>query len=170
MKANIQYFLHHLIVQDYILFGVAFVLFVLFLILALVLRRSLFASLLFLFLSFTSLLGLPTFGYKTMHTYLFAHKIDITTLKALEFTNALIIKGELSNESKRNFKECKIEVGLYKVANNALLDMLYPLNPFKKQSIIELDIDRNSTVEYKIVVENFNYNKDYNVSVKAACQ
>lgn len=170
MKEDLQYFLHHLIVQDYILFGVALTLFVLMLVLTLLLRRSLLASMLFLLLSFASLFAIPTLGYSAMHNYLFAHKVEINKIKALEFTNALIIKGQISNESKRNFSTCKISVGVYKVAHNALLDALYPLNPFKKQSIITSGIDKNSTIEYKVVVDNFNYQKDYNASVKAACQ
>ena len=169
MKANLQYFIQHLIVQDYILFALAFILFLLFIILALVLKRSMIISLILIFLAFGSLFGLPTLGYSAMHNFLFANKTTISTIKALEFTNILVIKGELNNESKRNFKECKIQASVYKIAHNALLDTLYPLNPFKKTSIIELNIDKNSTRAYKLIVENFNYKKDYNVSIKANC-
>jgi len=171
MKTKIANFIHNLLVYDYILFGVVIALFILFLILAVVLHKKTLVSVVLVLLSFVILLLGPTLGYKILHNYLFKTTHTIEEVKALEFSQALIVKGTLSNDSQRALHKCKVTAQVYKVANNAVLDMLYPLNPFKKTSIVLPDVlEKNSTVAYKIIVEPFTYTKDYNVSLGVNCQ
>lgn len=170
MNQKITAFIDGLILQDYILFGGSVLLFFLLLVLAIVLRRKMGAALLLIFLAFGALTLGPSLGYVKMHDFLFSNDTAIREVKELEFTEALIVWGDLNNTSKRNFTACAITAKVYKVANNPLLDTLYPLNPFKKMTILTEEIGVGESRPFKIIVEPFTYSKEYNVSVGAECR
>jgi len=170
VKAKVSAFIEGLIPLDYVLFGTSFVLFILFIVIALLLRRRILLSLLFILLSFSSLIVAPTFGYIKLHEYLFKNSIKLTAQKKLTFTEALIVKGILKNESKKNFKSCKITASVYAVTKNKYKNYLKKLKPFKKMSIVEEGISVAQTRAFKIIVEPFSYSKDFNVSIGADCR
>mgnify|MGYP001809775414 CR=1 FL=1 len=86
MKAKIIDFIHHLIIYDYLLFGGIFVLFLLFLVLAIALRHKMILAVLFVIVAFSLLTVGSVVGYIQMHKYLFKNKIVLHEVKALEFT------------------------------------------------------------------------------------
>jgi hypothetical protein len=167
---KLQNFIDNLIIHDYLLFGGSFVLFILLLALAIILRRKLVLAILLILLSFSILLLGPTLGYIQLHAFLFSNKATVTEMKALEFTDALVVWGDLNNTSKRPFSSCSVTAGVFKVSGNALLDSIYPLNPFKKSTIIVEDIGVGASKPFKVIVEPFTYAKDYNVTVGAKCK
>lgn len=171
MKARIIDFIHHLIIYDYFLFGGIFVLFLLFLVLAIALRHKMAIAVTFVILAFGILTVGPIVGYIQLHHYLFKNKIILHKVQALEFTDALLIKGDINNTSKRPFTECSIYAGVYKVSHYRYLDQLYPYLPFKKGSIkIIKDIPPGESAPFKLFVEPFRYNKDFNITIKAECR
>jgi len=170
VNAKVSAFIEGLIPLDYVLFGISFVLFILFIVIGLLLRRSTLFSLLFILLSFSSLVLGPTLGYVKMHQYLFKNSLKLTSQKKLSFTEALIVKGVLTNESKKNFKSCKITASVYSVTKNKYKNYLKKLKPFKKMSIVEENIAKSQTRAFKIIVEPFSYSKDFNVSLGADCR
>ena len=162
LEEKISAFTNNLISYDYILFGSVFFLFVLFIILAIVLRRKTVLAIILIFLS--------TFGYIKMHQILFKNSTKLISQKKLSFTPAVVVNGTITNESKLNFKSCKITASAYKFSKNAIKKHIYPLKPFKKMSIIKENILKGETQEFKIIVEPFRYKKDYNISIKASCR
>ncbi len=170
MNFNVSVFLDELIIYDYILFGSTFVLFLLLVVLAIVLRRKMGLAVFLVFIAFLVLIITPTFGYIEMHNYLFKNSIEMTSQKRLSFTEALIVKGTLKNESKFDFKSCKITAMAYKVTGNEYKDYILKLKPIKKMSIVEEDIKKAQAIEFKIIVEPFTYSKDYNISVSGDCK
>jgi len=171
MKAKIIDFIHHLIIYDYFLFGGIFVLFILLLVLAIALRHKMALAVIFIILAFGVLTAGPVAGYIALHHYLFKNKIILHEVKALEFTEALLIKGDINNTSKRPFNECTLKVGVHKVSHNQYLDRVYPYIPFKKSSMkIEESIAPGASAPFKLFVEPFRYSKDYNITIKADCR
>lgn len=170
MKAKLTAFINELITYDYILFGSAFGLFILFIILGIVLRRKTVLAIFLILLSFTILLTGPTIGYIKMHDYIFKNSTEITSQKKLNFTQAVVVKGKITNESNRLFKSCKITASAVKVSNNELKNYIYSFKPFAKMSIMEQDIAVGETREIKIIIEPFTYSKDYNLSIGAKCK
>lgn len=171
MKAKIIDFIHQLILFDYLLFGGIFILFLLLLVLAIAIRKKLIIAIFFVVLAFGVLTLGPIVGYNQLHHYLFKNTIILHKVKALEFTDALLIKGEVNNTSKRPFKECSIYVGVYKVSHYRYLDRIYPYIPFKKGSlkIIE-NIPPGESAPFKLFVEPFRYAKDYNITIVGECK
>jgi len=170
MKEKITTFVNGLITYDYILFGSVFGVFLLLLIFAILLRNKLGLAVFILFLSFAVLILGPTLGYIKMHEYLFKNSVKLTSQKKLEFVNAIVVKGTLTNESKFDFKSCKITAKVYKVSKNELKNYIYQFKPLKKMSILEEAISKGSTINFKILVEPFTYSKDYNLSLGARCK
>ena len=170
MKEQITAFIQGLITYDYILFAGVFTIFILFIILSILFRKKLIFSLFFLILSFSVLFVGPTFGYSKMHQFLFKNSLKVISQKKLNFVKAIVVKGSLKNESKYDFKSCNITASVYKVSKNRLKSLIYSFKPLKKMTILEENILKDETREFKIIVEPFNYAKDYNISMSARCK
>ena len=169
-KDIITSFIDNLIKYDYILFGSVFLIFIILIIIGILLRRKIGLSIFIVFLAFLMLFITPIVGYIKMHEYLFKNSVELKSQKKLTFTNAIVVKGSLTNESKFNFKSCNISASAYKVTGNVVKDLIYPFKPLQKTSIIEYDILRGDTIDFKIIVEPFTYTKDYNISIGAKCK
>ena len=170
MREKLLAFIHGLILYDYILFGLSFVLFILFIVLALLLRKRLIAGLFFVLLGFATLTLGPTLGYIEMHKYLFKNSVKLISQKRLHFVQAVIVRGSITNESKFDFKTCKISAAVYKVTKNKYKNYLLKLKPFQKMSIVEHDLPKGQRREFRMVIEPFTYKKDYNISMRASCK
>jgi len=170
MKEKITTFIDGLIIYDYIFFGSVFLLFILFFIITILLRKRIVLAIFFLFLSITILTVGSIVGYIQMHKYLFKNKTVLISQKKLTFTKAIVVKGTITNESKFHFDSCKITANVYKVSSNPIKNFLFPFNPFKKMSILQEDIEKNQTKKFKIIVEPFTYSKDYNISLESECR
>jgi hypothetical protein len=170
MGSRFQNFVDSLISQDYMLFlGVLF-LFLLFIILAVVLRNRLKIAIFLVLIAFSIVVIGPTYGYMKMHEILFKNSIELISQKKLNFVEAVVVKGKISNSSKRDFKECKITASAYKVTSNKFKNYIYQLKPFQKMSIVTDSILQGETKEFKIIVEPFRYQKDYNISLEGDCK
>lgn len=169
MQGKIAVFLEGLISYDYILFGSTFLMFLLLIILAIILRSRVGLAVFLVTLSFGILIFAPTLGYTKMHEYLFKNSTQITSQKKLHFTKAVVVKGSVKNESKVDFGSCKITASAFKVSGNAFKDYIFTFAPFKEMSIMEYDIKRDETRDFKIIVEPFTYSGDYNISIGADC-
>lgn len=171
MKAKIIDFINHLLIYDYLLFGGIFILFLIFLVLAIALKDKMGLAIFMVLLAFGVLTVGPVIGYIKLHHYLFNNKITLYEVKALEFTEALLIKGEISNTSKRPFQECSIYAGVHKMSHNKYLDRLYPMLPFKKGSLkLKESIAPGNSTSFKLFIEPFRYTKDYNITIKGECR
>ena len=170
MKSKITAFIEGLISYDYILFGAVFVLFILFIILGILLRKKIALSLLFILLAFAILLLGPTLGYIKLHEKLFKNTTTLISQKQLQFSEAAVVIGSITNDSKHHFNSCKITASAYAMTSNKYKNYLKKLKPFKKMSIVEEDISVSETREFKIIIEPFRYSRDYNISLGADCR
>ena len=170
MNTKVTAFIEELIIYDYVLFAAVFVLFILFIILSILLRKKVVLALIFLILAFGTLLLGPSFGYIEMHKYLFKNTLELESQKKLSFSEAVVVKGKITNESKLNFSSCKITASAYRVTSNEYKNYLLKFKPFKKSSITTPEIPKGSSYEFKLFIEPFTYKKDYNISLGADCK
>ena len=170
MKEKILAFVHHLLVYDYILFGAAFTLFILFIILAILLRNKLGVAIFFVLFGFSILLLGPTIGYIELHKYLFKNSTKLISQKKLHFVDAIVVNGTITNESKFSFQECKIVASVYKSTQNQIKNYIYKLKPLKRSVLVVHDIPKGGTQEFKMFVEPFRYSKEYNLTLGASCR
>lgn len=170
MKEKILAFVHNLLIYDYILFGAAFTLFLLFIILAVLLQKRVALAIFFVLFGFTILLLTPTLGYIELHKYLFKNSTKLISQKKLTFVDAIVVHGTISNESKFDFQECRVRATVYKATSNKLKNYIYRLKPLKHTTLILHDIPKGVTREFKMFVEPFRYSKEYNLTLGADCR
>lgn len=155
MQTKIITFLHSLGTYDYALFGGAFGIFILLVILALLLRRKLFLAIFLILLSFAILFLVPTFGREFMYDYLYKNSFEITSEKRLQFCDAIVVKGKVKNESTRILHSCKVDIFVHKVSKNILKNYLYQLKFIQKKSFYEENILLNEERKFKALIEPF---------------
>lgn len=170
MKSKITAFINDLISYDYLLFGMVFTLFVLLIILGILLRKRLVIALFFILLAFAVLVVGPSYGYVKMHEILFKNSTQLLSEKKLQFSEAVVVYGSLTNESKKNFKSCKVTASAYALSTNKLKNFIKSLKPLKHTSIVIENIAVSQTRKFKIIVEPFRYSKKYKISLGADCK
>ncbi|NOQ30601.1 MAG: DUF2393 domain-containing protein [Helicobacteraceae bacterium] len=168
----INEYIADLIIYDYLFFGVAFVLFILLVLISAMLYRKIILSILIMTLAVSLFIVTPTAGILVFHKFLYSNTVTIDSVKKLEYSQALLIKGTLKNTSKLSFKRCRVTVNAFKVTGNAIKDLIYPYKPFKHSSTLLKDtiIAKKESINYRILMEPFTYSKEYNLSVKASCK
>lgn len=169
-NAKIQNFIDGLITQDYILFGTVLLVFLLLIVLAILLRNRVKTAVFMILFAFAVVIFGPTLGYIKLHEYLFKNKVELQSQKKLSFVEAVVIKGSITNQSKYDFKECKITAAAFRVSTNSFKNYIYELKPFKKMSITTGIVEKDSTQEFKLIMEPFRYKYDYNISLRAKCR
>lgn len=170
LKSSIEAFIATLHLYDYILFGVSGGLFLLILLLAIVLRRKTGFSLFLVLLAFIIIIAGPIAGYQYIHATVYKTEISDLQIKRLEFSEALVIKGNLKNLGSQSFQSCKLSAKAYREPTNILEEFVNPLKPFQKVSIIrDTPMQINDTVDFKMILEPFTYSNEYNISVKVDC-
>ncbi len=170
MKTRILDFIHTLSLYDYLLFGGILFFFLLFLILAVLLHQRLKIAITLIFMAFLVITAGPFGGYMLLHKILYNHTITLTTVQDLEFTEALLIRGDLNNTSNQTFKECTITFGISKTSSIKQLDKLYPYAPFRTQKIIlKGALKPKESRSFKLLVEPFSYPKKFGVTARGQC-
>ena len=170
MSENITAFIDGLITYDYIFFSSVFALFILLVVLAIILRKKIILAIFLLLFSFLVLTLGSRYGYIKIHENVFKNSTKLLSQKQLSFTPAVVVRGSISNESKVDFSTCKITASAYKVSSNIIKKYIYPLKPLRKMSILQKNILKGQTQEFKIIIEPFHYTKEYNISIKASCK
>jgi hypothetical protein len=170
MERKITAFIDGLIPQDYFLFGASFALFILFIILAIVLRKKIALAVFLIVLAFTLLILGPTLGYIKMHDYLYKNSTELLSQQRLEFMDAIVVKGIVKNETKKTFATCKVSAKVHRASDNALKNYIYQFKSIKSASIDTQSIEADQSLDFKIIVEPFRYSKEYNISIGAKCK
>ena len=171
LKENLLEYIHHLSLYDYMAYGWVLLFFVIFLILSILISsKKPLLSVVFILLNFTFLLFSPLMINTFMNKTVRKNSVKIIKIDYLHFSKALIVSAKIKNEGKVDFKECKVKAKIIKQSKNAFKNFLYGLKPLKKRTIFIKDkITKQSSMEFKVVFDNFDYKKDYNVTIKAEC-
>ncbi|MCF6174109.1 MAG: DUF2393 domain-containing protein, partial [Campylobacteraceae bacterium] len=135
-----------------------------------IMKRAVKTSMVLLLFSFFFLIIAPFFlkHYldKTFRT------VAVTSVKfqKLNFSNTLIIDYKINNLSKINFKECEIQVVVFKPSVSKYNLFINKLKPIAHRTILSKEkIDANTSKEKRYVFDDFTYDRDVNVSVSTQC-
>ncbi|MDD4854735.1 MAG: DUF2393 family protein [Sulfuricurvum sp.] len=172
MKTQLLHFIDTLALYDYLLFGGILFFFFLFLILAVLLHHKLTLAITLVLTAFLLLIGGPFGGYMLLHKYLYKHTITLSTVQDLEYTEALVLKGDINNTSQQTFKECTLYFGVSKVSSIKILnDKIYPYLPFRRQTLtLTQPVKPNSGETFKLLIEPFSYPKKFSVTAWGICR
>jgi len=170
MKEKLLDFLHSLSTYDFLYFAAVLVGFILLILFSLLLRKKPTIALLMLLCSLLELSLAPTIGFNYFHNYLYTNKITIEKAFKLQFVNAVLIEGNITNQSNFNFKSCKIKATILKDTHNRYKNLIFRLKPITTKTLIVKDIPKGADATFKFLIEPFKYQKDFNVSVDGVCK
>ena len=169
-KNIILEFFNTLSSYDYIGFFLAFFLFFLFLILALLLRKRIKISVTLVLFGFAFLFAGPPLIHKFVKHTIFKNDANMTEVKQLFYSDTLLIKGTLNYQGIKDAKHCKIEASIHKIGTNMLKDFVYSLKTYRYGfDTIDKAFSHGDQVNFKIVIEPFNYKGDYNITMNSGC-
>jgi len=151
LKVSIMNYITHFSMYDYVAYAWLILLFFITILLATVLSKKVpILSLLLLIISL-SLLFIGPFVLK--------HYLD-KTLRPVQLQTTQI--------QKLHFFTVHVEV--VKKGKNPLQNFVNKLKPIRKKSILLKDgLDINSTQDFKVVFDNFRYQKKFDVSIGSSC-
>ena len=171
LKQRLTDYTDSLTMYDYTAFGWLLFLLVVLILLAILSskKKPKLATLLIFFtfiLMFTAPIGIKIFLDKSVR------KVEIQEQNNthLNFSKALVVTGELHNFGKIDMTKCYIKTKILKKADNKYLNILYTLKPIRQRTtILDENLTKNSSKELKVVFKNFNYKKEYRVTLDAEC-
>lgn len=171
MKTKILDFIQFLSLYDYLLFGGILFFFLFFLILAILLHHKFKTAIALIIMAFIVITTAPFGGYMLLHKYLYKHTVTLTTVQDLEFSEALLLRGDLNNTSNQTFKECTITFGISKTSSLKQLNELYPYTPFHtKKIILKGPLKPQESRSFKLLIEPFSYPKKFGVTARGQCR
>jgi hypothetical protein len=91
-------------------------------------------------------------------------------VKKLQFSDSLIVTGEVQNLSKKDFSQCTIDIKVVKDSKNSVKNFINQLKPLRKKTIFMEDIiEVNATKDFRVVFDAYTYKNDINISTKSEC-
>lgn len=168
---DLKEFFHTLSIYEYAGFGIAFLLFLILFFAAIAMRKRIGMLLLFLMLSFVVLGVSPITIKYVVNTYMKKTEITLTTDKKLQYINTVIIAGKLKNTGMMDYKKrCIITAKLVAKSSNPLKQVTKELKPLrKKELVIDEWLAVGEETKFKIIIDDFDYQKPFMSIVKAEC-
>ncbi|WP_353661811.1 DUF2393 family protein [Hydrogenimonas sp. SS33] len=168
LRYYLTYTFHSMTKYDYMAIG--WILFLALLVMflgAFVKRRGL--SYFLLFLGLVLLFAGPPLIKVTMDAYIRAAAVHVTKVKSLRFSDTLIVEGDVTNRGRIDYSSCDLLLLVYR-PDTPLKSWAAWLKP-KMVRVTPLDtpLPIATTKPFQLIVDHFNTEKDFNVSVIARC-
>ena len=170
-KTSILNYVHHFSMYDYAAYAwLILIFFVTILLSILVAKKSPIFSILILILSLGLLFAGPFVLKHYLDKYLRPSLSQPILIKKLSFSDTLIVTGLVTNQSKKTFSTCTVDVSVLKSSKSDIQNFINQLKPLSKQSIsINKPIEVNASEEFRVVFDRYTYSKDINISIKSEC-
>jgi len=172
LKLSLLTYIKHFGLYDYFAFCWLLITFFILIILAsLIARRSSATSLLLIIFALLLLVISPLFIKEKLAESLRATSTEVTMVKKLTFSASLIVEGNISNHSAKDFTLCLIRTSVFKQTDaQGIKAYLNSLKPIANQSIlVKQDLPKEGTMEYQTVFDDFGYSGDVFATLKAEC-
>lgn len=171
-KDKLDAFLSVYSVFDILGFLFAMILGLLFLILAVSLRKRLGVMFLMLLLSIASFGGGPFFMKFMVDTIVRKTTIENLDVKQLVYTRAVIVRGTLVHSGKMDLKDCVVKVEIWKKATKMIDEYIrYVKKPTYKQEFeVVKSLPLGSTYDFQVVYDDFRLDENQEVVVKSKCK
>ncbi len=168
LRHYLHYTLHSLTKYDYMALGWILFLGFLLVVLALFIKKRAFSYFLLFLGLFLLFFGPPAIKY-ALDRYIRATDITVTKVKPLNYSRSLIVEGTLTNSGKIDYSTCDFVVSVYR-SRGPLKEMAAFLKPLKVHiEHYDLPLERGVSKPFRIIVDHFSSEKDFNISVQARC-
>jgi hypothetical protein len=158
----------------YDILGFVFVMFLGLLVcyIAIVLRKRIVLAIFMFILGICILGGGPFLMDKMVDSVAKKTIVSDLTMKQLQFTDALVVHGKVTNLGKVDFKSCKIIVKNKKKSSNKYKQMILNLSKPHSQYVMSLEgggLTRAESRDFKFIVNGFKTDDTLKTEVEAVC-
>ncbi|MBE2986826.1 DUF2393 family protein [Campylobacter sp. RM12920] len=171
LKHDILFILANSQAVDYLSYGWVFIafLFILFVGIFFALKSWWQIGFLIILLGLISFFVANFYVHQGLKTYLRPTVISDVATKQLTYSNTLIADFNITNESNKSFKICKIDIGFYMRSKQEAREFLNSLNPFfTKTIILKEPFVPKETKQIQQTINDFSF-IEYKISKKAEC-
>ncbi len=168
LRSYILYSLHSLTKYDYMAIGwILFLALLLLVLAAIVKRRTLSYTLLFLGLSLLFVGPVAVKGI--MDRYLRAAEAKAEEAKLLTYSRSLLIEGSIKNSGDLDFGRCDLAILIYRPGDNFLKKIAARLRPIRTEiKPLDFRLAKGESKPFRIIVDHFNTH-DFNLSLQPRC-
>ncbi|WP_456451476.1 DUF2393 family protein [Hydrogenimonas sp.] len=168
LRHYLAYSFHSLTKYDYMAIGWVLFLALLFLVLALFVKRR-GTGYFLLFLGITLLFFGPPAIKVAMDRFIRPAAVTLERTKPLKFSHALLLEGTLANTGKVDYTACDLIVTLYR-PGTPLGRWAGYLKPYRVAfERLDAPLMRGEAKPFRILVDDFQNRGDFNVTVIARC-
>lgn len=162
-------FAQSLTMYDYLGFAILLLVFILFIVLAILARNRIGTALFFSLFAFMLLIAGP-FGVKFGFDQLIRkNSVGVEDYKKLVYSDSVTVDLNITNKGKIDFSKCEVKVFAVKDVKNSYLQHLYNLKPLARSTKVIEDIQIGQTKEFKSVIDNFTKQDGFNIRAKGEC-
>lgn len=172
LKENLLFYVKYLYLVDYVFIIFVFFLFSSVLLLVVFLRNKPVIGLFIIAIDIISCFFIFIYGYNFIDNKVRNRQTNIVNQRIIHSSNSLIVDFNITNNSKKDFKICKVLAKIYKDPNNnenILFKYKDELTPFRQKSVILKNLNKDKTQIQRISFENFNLENNYSVRLKSEC-
>ena len=154
---------------DYIAFSLIIALFFMLIILAIVLREKKGLAMLIVLISLVTIIVMPVVSYFKIHDTLYGTDYELTVVKRLNFTDVMLIRGEIEATGSEPLQSCDITTYVTRQPESFLSDYqyLYLLKPLHKRTqklYFEDNLTKGEKFPFRVRVAPYTYSKEINSS------
>lgn len=171
LKQSLLFTLANAGLIDYLAYACVFIAFVLLLFIGLFIASKSWWQFGFLFIlaSFISLFVGLFYAHEAINTHLRPVKIGDVLTKQLQYSNALMVDFNLTNNAKKPMRICKVSLGFYLASNEPVRDFANSLNPFARKTIITTEpLAPSQTRAINEFVDEFSFTS-YKITKNVEC-
>lgn len=172
LKLSLLTYFQNFELYDYLAYIWLIITFLILIFLAIIIaKKSSTLSLVVIIVALLLLSISPFFIQKKLNEVLRKTETNITSLKKLNFSPSLILETTIYNKSNKDFHICFLNTSIFKQKKQTgIKAYLNTLKPLANQSIVITEfIPQQGSLEYQIVFDNFEYEGDFNATLKAEC-
>lgn len=172
LKELVLFYTSHLYLVDYMLILFVFFLFTCVLLLCVFLRHRPITALLIIALDIIACFFIYIYGYKFIDGAVRSRQVALVDEKKVESLSALVVDFNITNTSKRNFKDCKVLAKIYKNPNpndNILNRYKNRFIPYRQKSREFKELNKSITQSQRITFDNFEQENNYTIKLDSEC-
>lgn len=172
LKESLLFYTKYLYLVDYMLILLVFFLFTFVLLLVVFLRDKPLIGLFIIAIDIIASFFIFIYGYDFIDNKVRTRQTNILNQRVINSTNSLSVDFNITNNSNKNFKICKVLAKIYKDPNsneNIIFQYKDKLMPIRQKSITLKNLKKQATQIQRISFENFTMENNYTVKLKSEC-
>ena len=162
MQNSLSIYLRNMQLFDYVAYMWLVLIFLIFILLCAALaRKNPISAIFVVFFAFSSLVISPYFIKQFLDEKLRKTGVELISAKQLNFTNAIIIELNLTNESKKDFSWCQIRYNFFKKEPQTIKEKIRSIKPlYKLTKNVDIPPKSGETLYLEEFFENISYDSE----------